>query len=98
MKKKIKVKKDKIKEFLDEVSTWSDEPLLYPTGFEKAIIGTVERCGTSGPIILVDRDKCIDILVKRDNMTYEDAVDFYEFNIVGAYVGEGTPAFASLIK
>ena len=26
-------------------------------------------------------------------MTYEDAVEFFEFNTTGAWVGEGTPLF-----
>lgn len=82
---KKRIKKDKIKEFLDEVRAGSDEPLLYPTGFEKAIIGTVERCGMS---ILLDRDK----------MSQEEAIELFYYNISGTYMGEGTPAFASLIK
>jgi len=47
---------------------------------------------------LLDRDKCIDILIKRDRMSYEEADDFFEFNAVGSWMGEGTPCFATLIK
>ena len=34
--------------------------------------------------------KCIDVLIK-DGMTVEEAVEYFEFNTVGAWVGEHTP-------
>jgi len=37
--------------------------------------------------------KVLEILMTRDGMSYEEAREFYEFNIVGAYVGPGTPVF-----
>ena len=30
-------------------------------------------------------------------MSYEEAIDFFEFNVIGAYVGEHTPAFLESI-
>ena len=33
------------------------------------------------------------ILETRDGMTEEEAVEFFEFNIAGAYVGEYTPIY-----
>lgn len=46
--------------------------------------------------IFYDRDKCIEILMLRDHMSYETAVEFFEFNTIGAWMGENTPAFATL--
>jgi hypothetical protein len=40
--------------------------------------------------------KCIDILMKRDDMTEEEAVEYFEFNVTGSYVGENTPVFVEL--
>jgi hypothetical protein len=37
-------------------------------------------------------DKVIDILI-IDGMTYDDAIEYYDFNISSAYIGEGTPIF-----
>ena len=31
--------------------------------------------------------------MKRDGMTYKEAVEWMEFNVVGAWVGETTPIF-----
>ena len=36
-------------------------------------------------------DQMVDLLVQRDEMTEEEAVEFIEFNIVGAYIGIDTP-------
>ena len=59
------------------------------------IIGYVERIGQ--PIIaLYNKEKIIDILVNTNGMEREDAEEHYEFNILGSYVGETTPAFAYL--
>ena len=32
----------------------------------------------------------------RDGMSEEDAIDFFYYNIVGAYMGEHTPCFAEI--
>ena len=45
-----------------------------------------------------DRDRCIDILIKRDGMDYDEAVEFFNFNVIGAWVGEMTPVFMTLPK
>jgi hypothetical protein len=31
-------------------------------------------------------------------MDYEEAVEFFDFNVVGAYVGDNTPLFATILK
>ena len=36
--------------------------------------------------------------MKDSNMDYEEAQEYFEFNTIGSQVGEGTPAFATLIK
>ena len=33
----------------------------------------------------------------RDGMSYEDAIEFFEYNTIGSWMGEGTPLFAPLI-
>lgn len=60
--------------------------------FDIAILGVLRRCGQED-IIVYDENTVIDILVQEDGMTPEEAVEYYEFNIVGAWVGEDTPGF-----
>ena len=65
--------------------------LLKADGFDDAIIGVVERIGIQA--ICYDQEKVIDILIERDGMDYEEAIEYFEFNIAGAWVGESTPFF-----
>jgi hypothetical protein len=64
--------------------------LLKADGFDDAILGVVQRMGIQA--ICYDQDKVINILM-GDGMTYEEAVEYFEFNIAGAWVGESTPFF-----
>tara|TARA_Y100001937_G_scaffold13157_1_gene17218 strand:+ start:15215 stop:15436 length:222 start_codon:yes stop_codon:yes gene_type:complete len=61
-------------------------------GFDQAIIGYARIAGREN-VIAYDYWKCIDILRKRDGMSEEEAIEYMEFNVIGAYVGELTPAF-----
>lgn len=72
-----------------------DAAILLADGFEDALLGFVEVAGRS-LVALYDRNKCIQILME-DNLSYEDAEEFFEFNVLGAYVGEYTPAFATFL-
>jgi len=31
-------------------------------------------------------------------MTYEDALEHYDYNIAGSYIGEGTPIYIRIFK
>lgn len=84
----------KPKEIIRELAGTNPDA-MHADGFEDALIGTVERFGM-GPVLLYDYDKCIEILVDRDGMTHEEAAEFFEFNTLGAFVGEGTPCFAKI--
>jgi hypothetical protein len=69
---------------------------LIANGFDDAIIGIVERYGMN-PVVLYNKDKCLKILQNRDGMSESEAIDFYYYNIVGAYMGEHTPCFAEIL-
>lgn len=85
-----------IEDFLENFPIENDEA-QYPSDLKEAIIGKVERFGTP-PLILLDRNKCIKIFMERDGMTQEDAEEFFEFNVIGSWIGDGTPCFATLIE
>jgi hypothetical protein len=65
--------------------------LLKADGFDEAIIGVVQRMGIQA--ICYDEDKVLEILMERDGMTLIDAMEYFDFNIAGAWVGESTPFF-----
>jgi hypothetical protein len=59
-------------------------------GYDDAIIGVVERIGLE--VVCYDLDKVIEILMKQ-GMNEEDAWEWYQFNMVGSWVGDKTPVF-----
>ena len=63
--------------------------LLKMDGFDEAIIGEVLRF--SDRFLIYDHKKVIEILMR--DMSEEEALEYWSYNQVGAWVGEGTPAF-----
>ena len=59
-------------------------------GYDDCIIGVGTRCGMTD-VFIYDKHKMITKLVRRDDMTYDEALEFIDFNIAGAFIGEDTP-------
>ena len=72
---------------------YPDLLVLEPNYFDKAIIGMVQRIGLDA--ICYDKDKVLDILMEEEGMSYEDALEHFEYNIIGSWVGDSTPLFLS---
>lgn len=70
-----------------------DREILIADGLNEAVIGFKIVIVENNEYIklIYSIEKCIDILVERDGMTPNIAVEFLEFNTVGAYVGHNTP-------
>lgn len=81
----------------DLVDFTGDEDLLFmdPEKFDAAIVGYVEGIGRED-VVCYDKAKVLEILME-DGMDYEEAGEFYNFNIVGAYMGEKTPVFLEIL-
>jgi len=76
---------------IEEITDISPEAMLAD-GFDDAILGMCVQFG-SEPVVAYDFNKCIEILIERDGMEREEAIDFINFNVIGAYVGLNTPVF-----
>ena len=72
---------------------YPETPLLFMTEdeFDEAIIGIAERIGDE-PTVAYDYDKVIEANVKM-GMDYEEAVEYFSYNQIGAFVGGQTPIF-----
>jgi hypothetical protein len=68
-----------------------DNEILLADGFEDAYIG-LARQFTKNPLALYDRNKCIEILI-QDGMEEDEAEEYFQYNVEGAWVGENTPMF-----
>jgi hypothetical protein len=65
-----------------------EEPLLI-AGADKAIIGWISRCGDV-PIVIYSYEKLVKHF-KGQGMTEDEATEWISFNVIGAWMGKGTP-------
>lgn len=79
----------------EDIREFNPDALLCD-GFDDAIIGMAERINL-GPVVAYSVEKIIKILIDRDEMSMEEAYEYYSFNIVGSWMGEFTPIFVEKI-
>ena len=89
-------------EIIEELAAATDgEGILYDN-YEEALVGICRRFNQP-PVALYSYGKCIEILMRdmadedldegEDDDRYSRAGEWFEFNTLGAWVGEHTPAF-----
>lgn len=71
-----------------------DPELIFLDGLDDAILGIVERVGER-PVVLYDRERAIELLAAQ-GVSRQEAEEHLDFNVAGGWVGELTPAFATL--
>jgi hypothetical protein len=71
---------------IDKIVEWfPEDEVLVADGFDDAIIGI----DSDSMRLIYSVTKCIEILSK--DMDEEAAVEYFDFNVRGSYVGEKTP-------
>ena len=80
-------RKKHIEELKEKIEETNPDAMLAD-GLDDALAGL----DTKGRAIYFVNE-IIGILMKRDGMTEEEATEFFDFNIAGAYVGEYTPIY-----
>jgi hypothetical protein len=71
---------------IDEIiEQYEDETFLKADNFDEAIIGVDETTMR----LIYSVSKCIEILMR--DMSEEDAMEYFSYNVSGGYVGEKTP-------
>jgi len=77
---------------LDKILEWfPEEEILKADGFDDAIIGIDDTTMR----LIYSVSKCIEILMTRDKMSDEEALEYFHFNVKGAYMGEKTPIWCT---
>ena len=69
-----------------------EQGLLIADGLDHAFVGLMMRFNVLEPIACYDYDRVIEGYIE-EGMTEEEAIEFFEFNVIGAWVGERTPCF-----
>jgi len=67
------------------IENYPDETFLIADGFDQAVIGV----DIHSMRLIYSVSKCIEIL--EEDMSTEDAIEHFDYNVSGAYVGEQTP-------
>ena len=70
----------------------SDDQLVYPTGYEDAVIGVAERFSQAArrveTFLVLDQEKAIQITQTLLDCDYDEAVDYFYYNVIGSNMGE----------
>lgn len=78
---------------LKDFAEFNEVELLFlePEAFDEAIIGLASRA--DGLLVVAyDYMTCLEV-VMRDGMDREEVEEYLEFNVIGAWSGDGTPVF-----
>ena len=71
------------------IETYPDDTFLKADGFDSAIIGV----DSESMRLIYSVIKCLDIL--EQDMSEDDALEYFLFNVQGAYVGKHTPIWCN---
>jgi len=74
------------------IEKYPDENFLKADGFDEALIGI----DIKSMRLVYSVSKCIEILCREMNEV--EAIEYFDFNVSGAYVGEKTPIWVDDIK
>ena len=64
--------------------------MKLPEKFDKAILGRGSSLLLAEDVLIYDVDTVLHVLMD-EGMSYEDAIEHFDYNIAGSYVGTGTP-------
>ena len=85
--------REEIEQHLQDIG----QSALLMDGFDEALIGFSQRLNE--PLLAVYKwQRMVQILKNRDKMSYEDAVEYIEYNCIGAWIGEQTPIIVMPIE
>jgi hypothetical protein len=84
----------KRKEILEYINLKNpDLEILLADGFDEAFLGIGQQFNKT--FAVYDKFKCIQIL--SEDMSLEEAEEYFDFNVIGGYVGENTPVFVDTL-
>lgn len=75
---------------------YPDDEIIIPEGYDEAFIGI--GYSYSGVYACYNYEKVIEIIMGNSSMTYDEAIDFFDFNVIGAYTGENNPVFVDVVN
>lgn len=74
------------------IDAYPDEQFLKADGLDEAVIGVEE----DEMRLVYSVDKCIEIFMTQ-GMEYDEALEFFDYNVRGAWMGDKTPIWVKLL-
>ena len=81
-------KRDEIIEYFKNSESTTESNLIFFDSLDDALIGI----SITDEKVVYSYELAVQILID-EGMEYEDAVEYIDFNLIGAYLGENTPIF-----
>ena len=75
----------------EELTDIYGDNLLFADGFDNAIVGVAG--GFDSGRVVYCYASMVESCIKELGMSYEDSVDWIEYNTINSYVGEHTPIY-----
>jgi hypothetical protein len=75
----------------DILENYPDQEFLIADGFNEAVVGVDMKSMR----LIYSVSKCLYILIQRDKMSEMEALEYFNFNVEGAYMGEQTPIWCN---
>jgi hypothetical protein len=90
-------------ELLERLTEASDGLAVLYDGLNDAVVGIAEVWAvadgggaTRVAVAAYDYQKIMEIFMERDGMSYEEAMEYIDFNVMGGFVGPYTPVFLNV--
>ena len=86
------------KDIMDFCDEYGDEGVLLADGFDRAFLGVGQQF-RNAYVAVYDRGECIRIISEQlgeplsEDEAREQAEEYFDFNVQGAWVGDQTPIF-----
>lgn len=80
-------------ELKEQIAYLNEDALFLPDEYDSCLKGHVFNKASGSLVAVYDAFSIIKTLVEKNEWSEEDAVEYYEYNIEGAYLGENTPLF-----
>jgi hypothetical protein len=79
-------KEELLEEYGDLVG---DVQLVTVDGYDDAILGIDSKSYR----VIYDADEMVDILMETDDLTEEEALEYLDYNVFNAWIGDQTPIY-----
>jgi hypothetical protein len=84
-------------QYIKDILAESNPEAIILDNLDEALVGIGEGYGTN-TVAVYDKDKLLELLMEQNNWDYSEALEWYDFNIIGSYFSEYNPIFVTIVR